>query len=109
MRAREMMSQPVFTIRRETTVAQAARAMVDHKIGCILVVDLHGGLRGIVTQTDFAGDQHGVPFSMEDLLQKFSHPITRQTVEQARRSSKHNGRADHGHRGHHRHRGLWTG
>ncbi len=53
-----MMHQPVRTISREATIAQAARIMVDQKIGCILVVDLHGRLRGIVTQTDFGGDQH---------------------------------------------------
>jgi CBS domain-containing protein len=87
MKVRQMMTPQVFTIRREMTVAEAARAMVDQKIGCILVVDLHGRLRGIVTQTDFAADQHGVPFSMEDVLQKFSHPITPETLEQARREA----------------------
>jgi CBS domain-containing protein len=88
MKARQMMNNQVFTIRREMTVAEAARAMVDQKIGCILVVDLHGKLRGIVTQTDFAADQHGVPFSMEDLLQKFSHPIIPETLEQARKEAR---------------------
>jgi CBS domain-containing protein len=62
--------------------------MADHKIGCILVVDLHGRLRGIVTQTDFAADQHGVPYSMEDLLQKFSHPMTPEEVERARKEAR---------------------
>ena len=88
MNAQQMMNPQVFTIRREMTVAEAARAMVDQKIGCILVVDLHGRLRGIVTQTDFAGDQHGVPYSMEDLLQKFSRPTSPEEVEKARKEAR---------------------
>jgi CBS domain-containing protein len=84
MRARDMMTQPVVTVRRETRVAEVARAMVDHRVGCVLVVDLHGKLRGIVTQTDFAGDQHGVPFSMEALLQKFSRSMHPKALEQIR-------------------------
>ena len=59
MKAREMMTRPVVTVNREASVAEAAKAMLDHKAGCVLVVDLQGKLRGIITQTDFAGDQHG--------------------------------------------------
>ena len=38
-------------------------------------VDSQDKLLGILTQTDFGGDQHGVPFSMEILLQMFSRSM----------------------------------
>jgi CBS domain-containing protein len=88
MKAREMMTQPVVTVSRESTVAEVARAMVDHRAGCVLVVDLLGNLRGIVTQTDFAGDQHGVPFSMEVLLQRFSRSMPPEELERARAEAR---------------------
>lgn len=88
MKAREMMRQPVVSVRRETSVAEAARAMVDRMVGCILVVDNQGRLRGIITQTDFADDQHGVPFSMEALLQKCSRPTTPEALERLRKEAR---------------------
>jgi CBS domain-containing protein len=50
----------------------------------VLVVDLQGKLRGIVTQTDFGGDQHGVPFSTEALLHLFSQAIPADAIETVR-------------------------
>lgn len=88
MKAREMMTKPVVTVRRETSVAEAAKAMVDHRAGCVLVVDSHGRLRGIVTQTDFGGDQHGVPFSMEILLQMFSRSMPPKELETVRATAR---------------------
>lgn len=46
--------------------------MVDRRIGCVPVVDELGKLRGIVTLTDFAAKEHGVPFSIENLAQGFN-------------------------------------
>ena len=88
MRAQDMMTQPVVTIHREASVADAARAMADHRTGCVLVVDLQGRLRGIVTQTDFGGDQHGVPFSMEVLLQQFSRSMPEATLNRIRAEAR---------------------
>ena len=88
MKAREMMTRPVVTVNREASVAEAAKAMLDHKAGCVLVVDLQGKLRGIITQTDFAGDQHGAPYSMEALLQQFSRPMAPEVFERLREESR---------------------
>ena len=88
MKARELMTQPVVTVRRESSVAEAAAAMVNHKTGCVLVVDLHGKLRGIITQTDFAGEQHGVPYSMEALLQQFSRAMPPGALEKIRKEAQ---------------------
>ena len=88
MRAQDMMTQPVVTVHREASVAEAAKAMADHRTGCVLVVDLRGKLGGIVTQTDFAGDQHGVPFSMEALLQQFSRSMPEATLDRIRAEAR---------------------
>jgi CBS domain-containing protein len=62
--------------------------MVEHRVGCVLVVDLQGKLRGIVTQTDFGGEGQGVPFSTEALLQLFSRSLPSGALEKVRRNAQ---------------------
>jgi len=88
MRARELMTCPVVTVGRESSVAEVAKTMVDQRVGCVLVVDPRGKLSGIVTQTDFAGDQHGVPFSMEALLQMFSRSMPSEALKRIREQTR---------------------
>ena len=42
--------------------------MVAYRVGCVPVVDVHGQLCGIITQTDFGDTEKGTPFSMEAVL-----------------------------------------
>jgi CBS domain-containing membrane protein len=49
---KEAMSAEIHTIGPDATVADAARVMVERKVGCLPVVD-GGKLVGIVTETDF--------------------------------------------------------
>jgi CBS domain-containing membrane protein len=51
LRVKEVMSEPAITIAPEATVKEAARLMVEHKIGCLPVVE-RATLVGIVTETD---------------------------------------------------------
>jgi CBS-domain-containing membrane protein len=51
IRVKEVMSEPAITVSPETTVKEAAALMIEHKIGCLPVVDEHT-LVGIVTETD---------------------------------------------------------
>jgi CBS domain-containing protein len=51
LRVKEVMSEPAVTIAPEASIADAARAMVEHKIGCLPVV-AGGTLAGIVTESD---------------------------------------------------------
>jgi CBS domain-containing protein len=76
------MTQPVVTVRRGTSLAEVAKTLVDRRIGCVLVVDDDGKLRGIVSQTDFAAKEHGVPFSIEDLAPLFSRSAPREAIAQ---------------------------
>jgi CBS domain-containing protein len=88
MRAGDLMTCPVVTVRRESSVAEVAKAMVDHKVGCVVVVDPRGKLSGIVTQTDFAGDQHGAAYSMEALLQMFSQSMPPEALKRMREETR---------------------
>ena len=88
MQARELMTQPVVTVRTDSSLAEVARTMVECRVGCVPVIDEASQLRGIITQTDFAANEHGVPFSMEAVLQMFNHPLTGKETEQVRQDAR---------------------
>lgn len=52
LRISDFMSRTLITIAPETSVVEAARLMLAHKISGLPVVDDHGQLRGIITETD---------------------------------------------------------
>jgi len=49
---KEAMSAELFTTTPDTPVAEAARVMIERRVGCLPVLDA-GKLVGIVTETDF--------------------------------------------------------
>jgi CBS domain-containing protein len=81
MLARELMVQPVVTVETETSLAEVARVMLSRRVGCVPVVNGDGKLRGIVTETDFAAKERGVPFSMLTLPLVFSESMPQEAVE----------------------------
>jgi CBS domain-containing protein len=83
------MTQPVFTVRPEASVADVATVMVERHVGCVLVVDAHNKLCGIITQTDFGPTEQGVPFSMEAVLQVFSQSFSNEVNRQLRERAAH--------------------
>jgi CBS domain-containing protein len=88
MKAREIMTQAVATVRPETSLAEVAQIMLDRRIGCILVVDQPGKLCGIVTETDFAAKERGVPFSIHILPEVFSKLVPREVIERIREAAR---------------------
>jgi CBS domain-containing protein len=54
LKVKEVMTSTVETVAPETPVQDAARRMVDLKIGC-LIVQSGGRLEGIITDADFVG------------------------------------------------------
>ncbi|MBK8434185.1 MAG: CBS domain-containing protein, partial [Chloroflexi bacterium] len=52
LRISDFMSRTLITIAPETSVVEAARLMLAHKISGLPVVDAHGTLCGIITETD---------------------------------------------------------
>lgn len=61
--ARDIMATPARSVRPDATLDEVARLMLDHDIGSVLVVDEHGRLAGIVTDSDFAARPARLPFS----------------------------------------------
>ena len=61
MLAREIMVSPVITITAYTTLAEAAELMLKHRIGGLPVVDENGRICGMLTDSDFAAHECGVP------------------------------------------------
>ena len=88
MQARELMTQPVITVHTNTCLADVARTMVDHSLGCVPVVDKGGKLCGIITQSDFDDNQKGAPYSIEGLLQTFAQVSPSETAERAREEAR---------------------
>src|SRR5262249_7200353 len=86
-RARELMTRAVVSVGRDTSLAEVARTMVERRLGCVPVVDKHGRLCGIITQTNFSADEQGMPFSTEALLQMCSRPEPPGAMEKARRDA----------------------
>lgn len=55
MQAKDIMVQPVIVVREETTLADVARLLLEHRINGVPVVDAEGKLSGILTVSDFTG------------------------------------------------------
>jgi universal stress protein E len=69
MKVKDIMSAPVVTVRADATLVDIATVMLDRYIGGVPVVTSNGRLAGIVTESDFAAEERGVPFSMLRLPQ----------------------------------------
>jgi len=50
---KEVMTSSPATIAASVPLAEAARTMLERKIGCLVVVDPAGRIEGIVTESDF--------------------------------------------------------
>jgi len=53
VRVRQVMTQDVWTVRPETEASTVGRTLLDHRFGCVPVVDGDGRLIGIITERDF--------------------------------------------------------
>jgi CBS domain-containing protein len=49
---KDVMTKPVQTVRRDATLRAVARAMKEHRIGAVLVLQADGSLLGLVTDRD---------------------------------------------------------
>jgi len=54
MRATDIMTRDVITVGRDTTVAQAIRLMLDHRVSGLPVLDSDGKVVGILTEGDLS-------------------------------------------------------
>jgi CBS domain-containing protein len=61
----QVMSEPAISVAPSASIQEAARAMAEHKIGCLPVVE-GGKVRGIVTETDVLRHFAGMPPEFEE-------------------------------------------
>ncbi len=86
--AHQFMSSPAVSVGPTASVAEVAQIMAEKRVGCVLVVDREGKLCGVVTQSDFGGDNHAVPFSIELLLEMFSRALSPSEFDRIRNDAR---------------------
>ena len=82
MKILEVMQQPVITVTEDASLEEVARTMLQHGIGCLPVVNPQGMLAGIITESDFAAQEKGIPFSTFRAPQVLGQWISSHGVEQ---------------------------
>lgn len=82
MKVSEIMSHPVITVSEDATLEEVARIMLDHRFGSVPVVNQHGTMVGLITESDFAAKGKGVPFTTFEMPQVFGHWLGKSGVEQ---------------------------
>jgi CBS domain-containing protein len=55
----DVMSKPVFTVRRDTPLKDVARLLIDHGVSGVPVVDDDGSVLGVVSEADFLVKEQG--------------------------------------------------
>lgn len=82
MQIREFMTQPVVTVREDTTLEEVARIMLEKYIGGVPVVNAQGKISGMLTESDFTAKEQGIPFSTFRAPQLFGHWLGGERLEQ---------------------------
>jgi CBS domain-containing protein len=81
MKAKEIMTQPVRVVPEDCSLEAAALLMLENGMGCLPIVDARGKLVGILTESDFAGQEKGIPFSLYKFPQVFGERMPQEGVE----------------------------
>lgn len=81
MKIKEFMSQPATVVGEDASLEEVALTMLGQNIGCVPVVDAHGKIRGIITESDFAAKEKGIPFSTFRAPQLFGQWVDKGMVE----------------------------
>ena len=71
MKAKDIMTRDVITVRPTTTVEDIAHLLTKHRIGGVPVVDDERRVVGIVTERDLFLTENGIPFSAVKLPELF--------------------------------------
>lgn len=76
-----IMSAPALTVPVTATLAEAAETMLERRVGSLLCTDPDGRLVGILTDSDFATRNVGIPFSTFRTPQLLGRWLGEDTVE----------------------------
>lgn len=81
--ADDIMSRSLVWLPPDATVKDAAKAMVDANVGCVLVLAADRSLLGIISEGDFLGQRGGMPWSNRVAASVFGHYIDWTGLERA--------------------------
>ena len=73
--AREIMTVPVLTVRRNATVSEAAALMLVNRMGSVVVVDDNGDYFGLLTERMLLPEEELVPFMRGTTMKLLGHEI----------------------------------
>jgi CBS domain-containing protein len=94
MRAAELMTRGVISVREETTVEEIARILTRNRVSSVPVVDNDGHVVGIVSEHDLFMKDKGLPFTAVKLPERFKTWVTPDYVAQIYEAARHNTAAD---------------
>lgn len=94
MKVRDVMTTEVVSVKPETTVGEIARLLTERRIHGAPVIDDHGQLLGIVSESDLFLKEKGVPFSLVKLPALFNQWVEHNRLEEIYRNSQHYTAAD---------------
>ncbi len=86
MKARDIMTSPVYTIRGQDTVADAARLMADKGVSALPVISDDGRVLGILSHTDFFLHPVRYPGADGHIFDILGRYVSMDTIEEVSRS-----------------------
>lgn len=75
MKLRAIMSQPVITVKQDTTLDIVASLMLENGYGCVPVIEDDGAIVGIITLGEFVSKEKTLPFSRFSFQTLFGHSL----------------------------------
>lgn len=88
MKIRQIMTQPVVTVREDATLEEVALLLHRYRIDAVPVVAEDGSLRGMISVSEFVAKPKPIPFSTLRLPQVFGRWLPHEGVEQLYRDAR---------------------
>lgn len=88
MNVSDIMSSPVFSIKQDATVEDAAKLMCDKNVSALPVVDGDNKVVGILTESDFVGKDANIPHALASIKQLFGSVHNFTDVERIYKDTK---------------------
>ena len=66
MRAMDLMTAPVVTIKSDATLGEAATLMLKHRVAALVVLDADNQIVGMLTHTSFSAERRFAPMGNEE-------------------------------------------
>jgi len=82
VKVKEIMQEAAIVVGQDDTVERVARAMLEHQVTCVGVVDADGRLVGVIREEEFGPRDHLVPFTTDRAPQLFGEWVSPESVEQ---------------------------